>query len=219
MGRRVVQMRCRPFPRIFRLRLIHSRDRLRGPDFSLWQWFAFAPFELIENCPGNCPELEDPWAVIRICSAVSVSEPIKILRHAYTLNAIALMSPESYQQMRPPDPPSPQFLRPVLILDPLRLNRLRTIPRVGEGTALILPEVSSARFARWREGTFPHSNELNTERRSKDAKADPHQLMPTVPASTPDARRSWDGSMTLPDDATAQTSLFNRGHAQELLRD
>ena len=41
--------------------------------------------------------------------------------------------------------------------------------------------------------------------------------MPTVPASTPDARRSWDGSMTLPDDATAQTSLFNRGHAQELL--
>ena len=54
------------------------------------------------GCRGQgCPELEDPWAVIRICSAVSVSEPTKILRHAYTLNAKALMSPESYQQMRP----------------------------------------------------------------------------------------------------------------------
>ena len=83
------------------------------------------------------------------------------------------MSPESYQQVRPPDPPSPQFLRPVLILDPLRLNRLRTIPRVGEGSALILLEVSSARFARWREGTFPHSNELNAERRSKGYKSEP----------------------------------------------
>ena len=177
------------------------------------------PALVFENVGGQSyPEPEDLRAVIRICSAVSVSEST-ILRHAYTLNAKALMSPESYQQMRPPDPPSPRFLRPVLILDPLRLNSLRTIPRVGEGSALILPEVSSARFARWREGTFPHSNELNTERRSKDAKADPHQLMPTVPASTPDARRSWDGSMTLPDDATAQTSLFNRGHAQELLRD
>ena len=77
----------------------------------------------------GCLELEDPWAVIRICSAVSVSEPTKILGHAYTLNAKALMSPESYQQTRPPDPP--RFLRPALILDPLRLNRLRTIPRVG----------------------------------------------------------------------------------------
>ena len=43
-------------------------------------------------------EPEDPRVVIRICSAVSVSEPTRILRHAYTLNAKALMSPESYQQ-------------------------------------------------------------------------------------------------------------------------
>ena len=54
----------------------------------------------------------------------------------------------------------------------------------------------TADIARWREGTFPHSNELNAERRSKGAKADPHQLTPTVPASTPDARTSWDGSIT-----------------------
>ena len=66
-----------------------------------------------------------------------------------------------------------------------------------------------ADIARWREGTFPHSNELNAERRSKgyksepgsEVKTDPHQLTPTVPASTLDARRSWDGSMTHPDDA------------------
>ena len=85
----------------------------------------------------------------------------------------------------------------------------------------------TADIARWREGTFPHSNELNAERRSKDyksepgseVKTDPHQLTPTVPVSTPDARRSGDGSMTHPDDAQPQTSLINRSHAQELLLD
>ena len=82
-------------------------------------------------------------------------------------------------------------------------------------------------IARWREGTFPHSNKLNAQRCSMAVKAnqdqrpksDPCQLTPTVPASTPDTRRSWDGSMTYPDDAPAQTLFFNRGHAQEVLRD
>ena len=141
-------------------------------------------------------EIAPSWKTLGPSSgfAVSFSEPTKILRHAYTLNAFALMSPESYQQ-----PP---------------------VARSGEDSALILPEVSSANRHRQMEVRHVSAlNEFNAERRSKGAKAAPHQLMPTVPASTPDARRSWDGSMTLPDDATPQTSLFNRGHAQELLRD
>ena len=72
-------------------------------------------------------------------------------------------------------------------------------PRLG--LAVSTERYPIADIARWREGTFPHSNELNTERRSKgyksepgsEVKTDPHQLTPTVPASTPDARRSWDG--------------------------
>ena len=101
--------------------------------------------------------------------------------------------------------------------------RIPSRPSLVFSTATYPP----AFIARWREGTFPHSNELNTERRSKgyksepgsEVKTDPHQLTPTVPASTPDARRSWDGSMTHSDNAPPQISLINRDHAQELLLD
>ena len=85
----------------------------------------------------------------------------------------------------------------------------------------------TADIARWREGTFPHSNELNAERRSKVAKADrdrrsksdSYQLTLTV--LRPPRTREDPGMdrMARPDDAPPQISLFNRGHAQELLRD
>ena len=88
---------------------------------------------------------------------------------------------------------------------PDQATPLRSRPELVISTATY----PTADIARWREGTFPHSNELNAERRSKgyksepgsEVKTDPHQLTPTVPASTLDARRSWDGSMTHPDDA------------------
>ena len=98
----------------------------------------------------GCSELEDPWAVIRICSAVSVSEPTKILRHAYTLNAFALMSPESYQQTRPRSCFRTCRLHLDRCHDPASIRCLRSAPskppvaRSGEDSALILPEVSSA---------------------------------------------------------------------------
>ena len=136
------------------------------------------------------------------------------------------MSPESYQQTRPRSCFRTCRLHLDRCHDPASIRCLRSAPskppvaRSGEDSALILPEVSSANRHRQMEVRHVSAlNEFNAERRSKGAKAAPHQLMPTVPASTPDARRSWDGSMTLPDDATPQTSLFNRGHAQELLRD
>ena len=92
---------------------------------------------------------------------------------------------------------------------PDQATPLRSRPELVISTATY----PTADIARWREGTFPHSNELNAERRSKgyksepgsEVKTDPHQLTPTVPASTLDARRSWDGSMTHPDDAPPQT--------------